>query len=135
MANTVWTIILLLISFHISCGQRQSSKQNQKANKTESLTAEYAYEKLTLKTGKGPGSVEIADFNKDSKPDIIVANSDENSASIFFNEGAGKFSLSTGSPFPVDSFPNDVAIADFNNDNNMDLAIANNETKHLSVLL
>ena len=64
MANTVWTIILLLISFHISCGQRQSSKQNQKANKTESLTAEYAYEKLTLKTGKGPGSVEIADLNQ-----------------------------------------------------------------------
>jgi hypothetical protein len=135
MSKSLLTIIFLLTSFFISCLQRQSSKQTQKANKTESLAAEYIYETLTLKTGKGPGSVEIADFNKDGKPDIIVANSDENSASIFFNEVAGKFSIANGSPFPVDSFPNDIAIADVNNDNKMDLAIANNETKHLSVLL
>ncbi len=135
MTKSVLTIILLLSSFFISCGQRQSSKQDQNGIKTERLNTEYAYEKLTLKTGKGPGSVEIADFNKDSKPDIIVANSDENSASIYFNETAGKFSIANSSPFPVDSFPNDITIADFNNDNNMDLAIANNETKHLSVLL
>ncbi|HEV8507764.1 MAG TPA: VCBS repeat-containing protein [Chitinophagaceae bacterium] len=135
MIKSVLKIILPLTSFFISCGQIQSSKQNQKTNKTESLTVEYAYEKLTLKTGKGPGSVEIADFNKDGKPDIIVANSDESSASVFFNEVAGKFSLAKGSPFPVDSFPNDIAIADFNNDNILDLAVANSETKHLSVLL
>src|SRR4249919_2363056 len=134
MTKYVLTLMLLLTSFFIGCGQRQSSEQNQKANKAESLPAEYAYEKLTLKTGKGPGSVEIADFNKDGKPDIVVANSDDNSASVFLNGGTGKFSLANGSPFSVDSFPNDIAIADFNKDNNLDFAVANNETKHLSVL-
>ena len=135
MTKSVLTIILPLTSFFISCGQTQSTKQNQQTNNTESPPAEYAYEKLTLKTGKGTGSVEIADFNKDGKPDIVVANSDDNSASIFLNEETGKFSLAKGSPFPVDSFPNDIAIADFNKDNILDLAVANNETKHLSVLL
>jgi VCBS repeat protein len=135
MTKSILTIILPLITFFISCGQTQSTNQNRQTNNTQNLTVDYAYDKLTLKTGKGTGSVEIADFNKDGKPDIIVANSDDNSASIFFNELPGKFSLAKGSPFQVDSFPNDIVIADFNNDNNMDLAIANNETKHLSVLL
>ena len=135
MTKSIWTIILPLAIFFISCGQIQSPKLNQRTNNTGSLTADYTFEKLTLNTGKGPGSVEIADFNKDGKPDIAVANSDDNSASVFLNEGAGKFSLANGSPFPVDSFPNDIAIADFNRDNNLDFAVANNETKHLSVLL
>ena len=134
MTKSVLTI-LPLITFFISCGQTQSTKQNQQVNNTERPTIDYTYDKLTLKTGKGTGSVEIADFNKDGKPDIVVANSDDNSASVFFNEGKGKFSLANGSPFSVDSFPNDIAIADFNKDNNLDLAVANNETKHLSVLL
>jgi hypothetical protein len=72
MIKSVLTIILPLASFFISCGQRQSSKQNQKANKTEGLTVEYAYEKLTLKTGKGPGSVEIADFNKTTNQILLL---------------------------------------------------------------
>jgi FG-GAP-like repeat len=135
MTKSVFTIILPLTIFLISCGHTQSTKQNQQTDNAESPVADYGYNKLTLKTGKGTGSVEIADFNKDGKPDIVVANTADNSASVFLNEGANKFSLATGSTFPVDSFPNDIAIADFNNDNIPDLAIANNETKHLSVLL
>ncbi len=135
MIRFVLTIIIPLTTFLISCGQTQSTKQTQKTHNTENPIADYSYNKLTLKTGKGTGSVEIADFNSDGKPDIVVANSEDKSASIFLNGGANKFSLATGSPFPVDTFPNDIAIADFNKDNIVDLAIANNETKHLSVLL
>ena len=135
MTKSVLTIILPLTTFFISCGQTESTNQHQQTKNIQSPTADYTYDKHTLKTGKGTGSVEIADFNKDGKPDIVVANSEDNSASVFLNEGTGKFSLAIGSPFPVDTFPNDIAIADFNKDNILDLAIANNETKHLSVLL
>ena len=135
MTQSVWAILLLLTTLLNSCGHTQSRKQNQQTHITESLIVNYAFNKLTFKTGKGTGSVELADFNEDGKPDIVVANSEDNSASVFLNGGTNKFSLALGSPFPVDSFPNDIAIADFNKDNILDLAIANNETKHLSVLL
>lgn len=135
MTKSVTTILLLLTGFFMRCGQIKSTKQNQQTQQAPISNADYAYDKLTLHTGKGTGSTEIADFNNDGKPDIIVANSEDNNASVFLNKGSGKFSPASGSPFPVDSFPNDIAIADFNKDGIPDLAVANNETKHLSLLL
>jgi len=135
MPKSITAIFSLLIIFLSNCGQIPAAKQDQPANNAPGSAAGYVYEQITLTTGKGPGSVEIADFNKDGQPDIVVANADDHNATVFLNEGKNKFSIATGSPFFVDSFPNDIAIADFNKDNNLDLAIANNETKHLSVLL
>ena len=135
LAKTLFAIIFPLTTIIISCGHIHSTEQNEDTGNSQVGNAEYPYDKLTLPTGKGTGSVEIADFNNDGKPDIVVANSQDNSASVFLNYGAGKFSLAPGSPFPVDTFPNDISTADFNNDSFMDLAIANSETKHLSVLM
>jgi FG-GAP-like repeat len=135
MNKCTFSIFFLLTVLLSNCGQAGVAKQNQQTNDTGKPTADYTYEKLTLNTGKGAASVEIADFNKDGKPDIVVANAEDKSVSVFMNEGTGKFSISNGSPFPADSFPNDIAIADFNKDNNPDIAIANGETKHLSLLL
>jgi hypothetical protein len=33
-----------------------------------------AFDMMTIPVGKGPGSVEVADFNKDGFPDIVVSN-------------------------------------------------------------
>jgi FG-GAP-like repeat len=134
MTNSILLLFFLFTFLISNCGQNASSKQNQPSNKSENSSFAYVYDKLTLNTGKGPGSIEIADFNKDGIPDIVVANAEDNSASVYLNEGTGKFTLAHGSPFYVDTFPNDLAIADFNKDDIPDLAIANNETKHLSVL-
>ena len=40
-----------------------------------------------------------------------------------------------GSAFPVGNDPNDLAVGDFNRDGRLDLAFANHETQHLTVLL
>jgi hypothetical protein len=90
---------------------------------------------LRIPTGTAPGSVEIADFNGDGKFDIVVANEQSHDVTILLGDGNGKFAPSKGSPFLSGHLPNDIAIGDFNHDAKLDLAIANHEEKHLTVLL
>jgi hypothetical protein len=89
----------------------------------------------TIRVGKGVGSVEIADLNRDSFPDIVVANTQDSSVSVLLNNGKGDFTPATGSPFFTNRNPNDIAIADFNRDGNPDLGIANTEISTLTALL
>ncbi len=89
---------------------------------------------LRFPTGTAPGSVEIADFNGDGKFDIVVANELSSNVSILLGDGSGKFAPSVGSPFLAGQLPNDIAIGDFNRDGKLDLALANHEEKHLTVL-
>lgn len=128
-------LLLPLTTLFNRCGQTQNPNHSLQGKNVNNSTVDYSYEKYTIKTGNGTGSVEIADFNKDGHPDIVVANSSDASISIFFNDGSGKFSESNSATFPCNSSPNDIAIADFNKDNSPDLAIANNEMKQLSLLL
>ena len=85
--------------------------------------------------GQHPGSVEVADFNHDGKPDIAIANEKDNNVSILLGDGKGNFTEAKGSPFPCGNFPNDIAIADLNKDGDLDLAFANHEAKYVTVLL
>ena len=81
----------------------------------------------TYSTGSGsyPYDVAIGDFNNDSRLDIVVANYGTNNIGIFLGYGNGTFSnqitYSTGS----NSYPQSVAVGDFNNDSRLDIAVAN----------
>jgi hypothetical protein len=90
---------------------------------------------IVLHVGKSPNSIEVADFDRDGSPDLAVANDDDSSVIILLNDGHGKFSPASGSPFFTNQHPNDIAIADFNKDGNPDLAIANTEIAELTLLL
>src|SRR5450432_2329216 len=94
-----------------------------------------SFDIITIKVGKGPGSVEVADFNKDGFPDMAVANAEDSSVTILQGNGKGKFTEAPGSPFFANRYPNDIVIADFNKDGNPDLGIANTEVSFLTVLL
>ncbi|CAF1254661.1 unnamed protein product, partial [Adineta ricciae] len=75
---------------------------------------------LTLSTGVNPkpSSVIGADFNKDNQQDI-------------FNTGYfGKPTLYSASP---GSSPQGFAVGDFNNDNRLDLVVANNGNQNLGI--
>jgi hypothetical protein len=85
--------------------------------------------------GTAPGSVEVADLNGDGKPDIVVANEQSSNVTILLGDGKGGFTPAKGSPFPAGNVPNDIAIGDFNRDAKADLAVANHEEKHLTILL
>ncbi len=90
---------------------------------------------LRIAVGNAPGSVAIADFNGDGKLDIVTANEQSGDASVLLGDGKGGFSAAPGSPFPAGHSPNDIAVGDFNRDGRLDLAFANHETQHVTVLL
>lgn len=90
---------------------------------------------LRFPVGTAPGSVEIADFNGDNKFDIVVANETSSNVSILLGVGQGRFAPAKGSPFAAGQLPNDIAVGDFNRDGKLDLAVANHELTHLTLLL
>lgn len=83
--------------------------------------------------GKGPGSVAVGDFNRDTKPDLVVANFQGGDVSLRLGTGMADFG--TPSNFGVGVGPYSVAVGDFNDDTKHDLAVANKNTNNVSVLL
>ena len=77
----------------------------------------------TLQTGtfSFPHGAAAADVNGDGRPDLVVANHDAHTASVFLNKGAFNF---LASHIPLDRQANDVAIADVNRDGKPDLLVA-----------
>lgn len=85
--------------------------------------------------GQAPGSLVLADLNRDGHLDIIVANERSNSLTVLLGDGIGRFTEAPGSPVPAGQMPNDITVTDFDGTGRPDLAIANHETDYLTVLL
>lgn len=124
MKYAIFTILFSSCLLFIYCGQ------------TKNESSVYSISEFkTIKTGKAPGTVLLADFNHDSNIDIAIANESDSSVSIFLNDGSGNFTEAKGSPFYAGYFPNDIAAGDFNKDGNIDLAFANHDRKYFTVIL
>jgi hypothetical protein len=86
-------------------------------------------------TGKNPGSVAIADVNRDGKRDLLVANEASANMTVLLGDGTGAFTPAPGSPFAAGDTPNDLAIGDFDRNGTLDVAVPNHETKNVTLLL
>jgi hypothetical protein len=91
--------------------------------------------KSSLVSSSQPRCVAVGDVNKDHQIDIVVANSGTNTIGIFLSKGDGNFekeqTYSTGSG----SRPYWIAVNDFNNDNDLDVAVANYGTNNIGIFL
>jgi hypothetical protein len=91
-----------------------------------------------IAVGKQPNSIVLGDFNGDGNQDFAVANFTDSTLSLFLGNGDGTFKQATGSPFPLPATatgPIAMTSADFNSDGNLDLAIVNQTTNNVTVLL
>jgi Flp pilus assembly secretin CpaC len=85
--------------------------------------------------GNGPVAIAAADLNGDSKPDLAVVNQSDSTLSVLLNNGDATFAPGIGSPFATGASPTGVAIADFNQDGNADIAVTNGGVNTFSVFL
>ncbi|BAQ64645.1 S-layer family protein [Geminocystis sp. NIES-3709] len=91
----------------------------------------------TLAVSFQPRSLTVGDFNEDGKLDLAVANQSGpdglSSVSIRLGNGSGGFS--TGTTLAVGTTPFSITVGDFNEDGNVDLAVANQGSNDVSILL
>ena len=86
--------------------------------------------------GINPYSVAVGDFDGDGNSDLAVVNYSGHNVSILLGDGSGAFAAAVGSPVAVGgTFPTSVAVGDFDRDSDLDLAVANNNTDDVSILL
>ncbi len=92
---------------------------------------------ITYLTGSGshPYSVVVADFDKDNKLDLAVANSHGDNIGVLYGYGNGSFTAETTYSSGFDSFPYLIAAADVNNDNKIDVVVGNQDTFNIGILL
>ncbi|CAF0940368.1 unnamed protein product [Adineta steineri] len=106
---------------------------------------------LCIKFGDGTGSfsaplVVAADivsanmimtghFNDDDQLDLVVLDSYDANIKFLLNDGYGDFRLSTEFSTGQDSSPESFTLSDFNNDNRLDLAVANTDKSNIGVFL
>ncbi len=89
----------------------------------------------TYLTGSEPKSVAVGDLNNDTILDIAVGNYGSNSLGVFLGHGDGTFAEMTSVPLEYGSRPFSLLVGDFSNDQKLDLAVANNGTDSLQILL
>jgi predicted nucleotidyltransferase len=85
--------------------------------------------------GSSPNSVTIGDFNNDDLLDIAVTNSGTNNVGILLGYGNGSFTSQTTYSTGHESAPVSIALADFNNDQQLDIVVANSDADNIGILL
>jgi uncharacterized repeat protein (TIGR01451 family) len=106
------------------------------------VTANYGSNNISVFTGDGSGvffpaspaivivgsqpvDLAIADYNSDNLPDCLVVNSGSNTVSVLLGYGTGSFAAASPATFNTDLKPQAIISQNFNDDNYLDLAVAN----------
>jgi hypothetical protein len=93
--------------------------------------------KQDFTTGSNPQSIAIGDLDGDGKPDLVVANYDANTISLFHNTSTigslTSSSFASKVDFATGTNPSAIAITDLDGDGKLDLAVTNLSSNTVSV--
>ena len=79
-------------------------------------------------------AMDVGDFNKDNQLDIIVVDSDRNVLGVLIGYCCDPFQSQTMFSTGSNSHPNSIAVGDLNNDNELDIIVANEGTNNIGFL-
>jgi hypothetical protein len=86
-------------------------------------------------TGGAPTQLAAADFNNDGLRDLATANFGSGDVTILLRQPSGGFEQEPGSPISVGTHPVSPVVGDFNGDTLPDLAVTNEGSDSVTVLL
>lgn len=89
----------------------------------------------TYASGADPTSMALGDLNNDGDLDMIVLNRGSDSFNVYMGGSGGGFNGLPNSPIEVGSGPASLALGDLNRDGNTDVAVANEDSDNISVML
>ena len=91
---------------------------------TAPAQATFTQEGSPIAVGVDPYTLVAADFNGDGGADVAALNGTNSTASVMLRQPAGGFAAEAGSPFAAGPGPSGGAVADYNGDGRLDMAIA-----------
>lgn len=124
--------------YPIDFGSLSSDVNPTSTGLTAALLSGLSLPRTDYATGNGPVSVAIADFNKDSHPDLVVANQADRTISILLGNGDGTFGAQIPITIPAGATaasPLAIATGDFNADGNIDIAVTDLANSRVLILL
>ena len=90
--------------------------------------------KEDINTGDNPWDVAIGDFDNDGKSDVVVANFDTSTISIFHNSNKGNgISFANKVDFTTGTNPSSIAVSDLDGDGKLDIVVTNLGSSTVSV--
>jgi hypothetical protein len=88
-----------------------------------------------LDSGSGPRAPSLGDLNGDRRLDLIVANSQDNTVSVYLGNGDWTFTPAGPATYATGNIPRATGLADLNGDGKLDLVVANNGSGTVSVFI
>ncbi len=89
----------------------------------------------SLNTGSNPLSIAVGYFDNNNRLDIVVVNNDNNNIDVLIRSIRNPFAIQTLYSTGNYSQPFNVATGDLNNDNQLDIIVANSDSSNVGVLL
>ncbi|CAF4155908.1 unnamed protein product, partial [Rotaria sordida] len=86
-------------------------------------------------SGSQPHSIAIGDLNNDGRSDIVVANYGTHNVGVLLGRSHGVFEPMRTYSTEVGFAPYSVSVADFNNDNRLDIVVTYSKTDNIAILL